>query len=149
MKDTRQGAAAIVFLVYYACALAFILYCLFTRRPERYIFGVFTFAFIRFGANVASLGWAIHLYDDFNWLIASLILGAEGEPSSKSSLITGYFALIISILFCIVGYEKEKLGDSVFYPEIPKGRNRCLHRLSHISLWFEYSELDQHQHRRD
>lgn len=79
MKDQRQGAAAIVFLVLYACALAFIFYCLFTRRAKRYIFGVMIFAMIRLGANIAALGWAINLYDNFDWLIASLILGAEGE----------------------------------------------------------------------
>jgi hypothetical protein len=37
------------------------------------------FAMIRLGANIAALGWAINLYDNFDWLIASLILGAEGE----------------------------------------------------------------------
>ena len=83
MKDRRQGAAAIVFLVFYACALSFILYCLFTRRAKRYIFGVFTFAVIRLGANIASLGWAIKLYDNFDWLVASLILGAEGQSQSS------------------------------------------------------------------
>lgn len=52
----------------------------------------------------------------------------------------GYFALVITILFCIVGYEKETFGSSLFYPDIPKGRNQCLHRFTHISFWFEWSE---------
>lgn len=79
MKDPRQGAAAIVFLVFYLLAFAFTLFCLFTRRAKRHIFSVFIFNLIRIGANIASLGWAIHLYDNFDWLIASLILGTEGE----------------------------------------------------------------------
>jgi cobalamin synthase len=74
MKDPRQGAAAIVFLVFYLLAFAFTLFCLFTRRAKRHIFSVFIFNLIRIGANIASLGWAIHLYDNFDWLIASLIL---------------------------------------------------------------------------
>jgi hypothetical protein len=79
MKDKRQGSAAIVFLVYYVFAFSFLLYLIVTRRPKRYIFGPLLFAFIRLGANIASLGWAINLYTNFDWLIASLILGAEGE----------------------------------------------------------------------
>lgn len=81
IKDKRQGAAAIVFLVYYTFAFAFLLYLITTRRAKRYILGPFLFAFIRLGANIASLGWAINLYDNFDWLVASLILGAEGELS--------------------------------------------------------------------
>lgn len=79
MKDPRQGSAAIVFLVFYVLTLAWTLCTLFTRRGKRYIFSVFTFNIIRVGANIAALGWAIHLYDNFDWLIASLILGTEGE----------------------------------------------------------------------
>lgn len=79
MKDPRQGAAAIVFLIFYLFAFAFTLFCLFTRRAKRHIFSVFVFNLIRIGANISSLGWAIHLYDNFDWLIASLILGTEGE----------------------------------------------------------------------
>lgn len=85
MKDPRQGSAAIVFLVFYTLTLAWHLYCLFTRRAKRYIFSVFTFNVIRVGANIASLGWAIHLYDNFDWLIASLILGTEGEQPCPTS----------------------------------------------------------------
>jgi cobalamin synthase len=79
MKDPRQGAAAIVFLIFYLFAFAFTLFCLFTRRAKRHIFSVFIFNVIRIGANIASLGWAIHLYENFDWFIASLILGTEGE----------------------------------------------------------------------
>lgn len=79
MKDPRQGAAAIVFLVFYVLAFAFTLYCLFTRRGKRYIFSAFLFNLLRIGANISSLGWAIHLYENFDWLVASLILGTEGE----------------------------------------------------------------------
>lgn len=79
MKDPRQGAAAIVFLVFYVLAFGFTLFCLFTRRGKRHVFCVFSFNLIRIGANIASLGWAIHLYDNFDWLVASLILGTEGE----------------------------------------------------------------------
>jgi hypothetical protein len=51
---------------------------MFTRRPKRVIFSIFIFNIIRIGANIAALGWAISLYDNFDWLIASLILGTEG-----------------------------------------------------------------------
>jgi hypothetical protein len=86
MKDPRQGAAAIVFLTFYLLAFAFTIFCLFTRRAKRHIFSVFIFNLIRIGANIASLGWAIHLYDDFDWLVASLILGTEGEYCQVSEL---------------------------------------------------------------
>lgn len=79
MKDARQGGASIVFLIYYAFTVGYLLYLMSTRRPKRYLISSIIFALIRFGANIASLGWAIHLYDNFDWLIASLILGAEGE----------------------------------------------------------------------
>jgi cobalamin synthase len=79
MRDPRQGAAAIVFLVFYVLAFAFTVYCLFTRRGKRYVFSAFLFNLLRIGANIASLGWAIHLYDNFDWLVASLILGTEGK----------------------------------------------------------------------
>lgn len=85
MKDQRQGAAAVVFLIFYAIVSVFITYSLSTRRAKRYIFGVLTFSLIRLGANIATLGWAIHLYDNFDWLVASLILGAEGESRSRTS----------------------------------------------------------------
>jgi hypothetical protein len=78
MKDPRQGSAAAVFLIYYVAAFAFTLYCLFTRRGKRHVFAVFSFNLIRIGANIAALGWSIHLYDNFDWLIASVILGTEG-----------------------------------------------------------------------
>jgi cobalamin synthase len=84
MKDPRQGAAASVFLVFYVLAFVFTVFCLFTRRGKRHIFCVFSFNLIRVGANVASLGWAIHLYDNTDWLVASLILGTEGESAGKS-----------------------------------------------------------------
>lgn len=42
--------------------------------------------------------------------------------------------------FLIVGYEKETFGTSMLYPDIPKGRNKCLHRFTHIAFWFEWSE---------
>jgi cobalamin synthase len=79
MKDPRQGAAAIVFLVFYVLAFAFTVYCLVTRRGKRHVFSVFLFNLLRIGANISSLGWAIHLYDNFDWLVASLILGTEGK----------------------------------------------------------------------
>ena len=79
MKDNRQGSAAIVFLIYYAIAFVFLLYLIVARRPKRYIFSPMFFSFLRLGAQIATLGWAIQLYENFNWLVASLILGAEGE----------------------------------------------------------------------
>lgn len=43
------------------------------------------------------------------------------------------------IRFIIVGYEKETFGTSLLYPDIPEGRNKCLHRFTHIAFWFEWS----------
>ncbi len=79
IQDVRQGAASIVFLVAYTLLTALTLFGLIARRPLRRFLGPFIFSFIRIGANIASLGWSISLYDNFDWLIASLILGAEGE----------------------------------------------------------------------
>jgi hypothetical protein len=42
--------------------------------------------------------------------------------------------------FIIVGYEKETFGTSMLYPDIPEGRNKCLHRFTHVAFWFEWSE---------
>lgn len=97
MKDKRQGAASIVFLIYYSFIFSFLTYLIVTRRPKRYIFGPIFFAFLRLGANIASLGWAIHLYENFDWLIASLILGAEGEsmPSPQREKASFPFLLMI------------------------------------------------------
>lgn len=104
MKDTRQGAASIVFIVFYTFTLAFVSYCLFTRRAKRYVFALFLFNIIRLGANIASLGWSIYLYENIAWLTAALILGTEGASayglSCEMELITslGYFALVLAIL---------------------------------------------------
>jgi hypothetical protein len=43
--------------------------------------------------------------------------------------------------FLIVGYEKEAFGTSVFYPDIPEGRNKCMHRFTHAAFWFEWSKF--------
>jgi hypothetical protein len=49
--------------------------------------------------------------------------------------------LVVSMLFCIVRYEKEILGSSVvFYPEILEGRNQWLHRMTHVTFWLEWSK---------
>jgi len=157
MKDPRQGAAASVFLVFYVLAFVFTVFCLFTRRGKRHIFCVFSFNLIRIGANIAALGWAIHLYDNFNWLIASLILGTEGKSAWHSKYTpdvprllrarSWYPVSCLTRLWCdadgsfiIVGYEKEAFGTSLFYPDIPEGRSKCMHRFTHVSFWFEWSK---------
>lgn len=104
MKDTRQGAASIVFIVFYTFTLAFVSYCFFVRRAKRYVFALFLFNIIRLGANIASLGWSIYLWENISWLTAALILGTEGASGNGLSckpeltLSLGYFALVLAIL---------------------------------------------------
>jgi len=31
----------------------------------------------------------------------------------------------------------------MLYPDIPEGRNKCLHRFTHVAFWFEWSESDE------
>ncbi len=77
-KDARQGAASIVFFVVFATLTAINIYGLVTRRPKRRFAGSTIFTSIRVGAMIAGIGWSVVLYDNFGWLIASLVLGAEG-----------------------------------------------------------------------
>jgi hypothetical protein len=31
----------------------------------------------------------------------------------------------------------------MLYPDIPEGRNKCLHRFTHVAFWFEWSECPE------
>jgi hypothetical protein len=137
-KDVHQGAAAIVFLIVFAVLAAVNIYGMVTRRPWRLFISGTVFALIRVGANIAGIGWSIVLYDNFAWLIATLVLGAEGEyvtgPASGSLecrlLLTyqlfnppGYFALIFALFLHMYAYEMENFGSSWLAPKTPPGVN--------------------------
>jgi cobalamin synthase len=77
-RDPNQGAAAIVFLIIFTLLSTANLYALSTRRPRKRFIFLLLFCLIRVGGNVAAIGWAVVLYADFDWLIASLVLSAEG-----------------------------------------------------------------------
>jgi CHASE2 domain-containing sensor protein len=87
-KDKRQGSAASVFLALYALLAVSLVIAILTRRPRRHFIFPLIFATIRLGANIAAIGWAVNLYSDFSWLLANIILGAEGQYNHMSELTT-------------------------------------------------------------
>lgn len=103
--DPHEGAAASTFLVLYF--LLWLCACYVVKNKgfkSNYTF-IFTFCLIRLAAQLCAVVFAKLGYEHINWLIAYLILGAEG-----------FFTLILAT-FCFLAYaEYITTGTSVIKP---------------------------------
>ncbi|CAN6648275.1 hypothetical protein TRVA0_023S00364 [Trichomonascus vanleenenianus] len=106
-KDVNEGAAAVTFLVLYVLLIPFAFYAVSQKGLKSPFTTVAFFVLIRIGAQLSGVGFAVVGYENLNWLIAYLILGAEG-----------YFMLILTCMYFYCHSELIKYGRSFFRPTI-------------------------------
>ncbi|KAG5360085.1 hypothetical protein CJU89_3139 [Yarrowia sp. B02] len=136
--DRPLGAAAITFLILYAFALSLSFQIIVKRGIKTRFTMIGLVCLIRVGAQVSGLGFAKYGWEHYQWLIAYLILGAEG-----------YFAIVLAAYHFVAVFEKFVTGDSFLQPKLPtelkerKGSSarydRFVWHLRHdVSIYFHY-----------
>lgn len=103
-----MGAAALTFLVLYCVALAINIYIIIQRGFKTRFTLIALVCLIRIGAQLSGVGFAIQGWENYQWLIAYLILGAEG-----------YFAIVLAAYHFVAVFEKFVTGDSFLKPKLP------------------------------
>lgn len=101
LKHTDSGVAAAVFLALYAIYALVMVYIVYVKGFKTVYTFLMSFPFIRFGSQLCGLVFAIKGIEHYKWLIAYLVLGAEG-----------YFVLILSAFLFLVHAQKRKNGYS-------------------------------------
>lgn len=100
-KETDSGIAASVFLAIYSIYAPFMCYVVY-KRGIRTVYGfIWFFTIIRFAGQLCGVVYAKIGPDYWQWLIAYLVLGAEG-----------YFALILAAFHTTCKGQKHGLGRS-------------------------------------
>lgn len=136
--DKHMGAAALTFLVLYLFALSISIYIVVQRGLKSRFTLIGLVCLIRIGAQVSGVGFSIQGWEHFRWLVAYLILGAEG-----------YFAIVLAAYHFVAVFEKLVTGDSFLQPKLPlelkerKGTSASYDRfvwyLRHdVSIYFHY-----------
>lgn len=100
-KQTDSGVAAAVFLALYSVYSVFMIYVLYKKGFKTVYTWLVAFPIIRFGSQLCGMVFAIVGFEHYNWLIAYLVLGAEG-----------YFVLIMSAFTFIIQSQKHEYGHS-------------------------------------
>lgn len=101
LKHTDSGIAAAVFLALYAIYALVMVYIVHIKGFKTVYTFLMSFPFIRFGSQLCGLVFVIKGIEHYKWLIAYLVLGAEG-----------YFVLILSAFSFLVHAQKRKKGHS-------------------------------------
>ncbi|PSK37211.1 hypothetical protein C7M61_003638 [Candidozyma pseudohaemuli] len=101
LKHTDSGIAAAVFLALYAIYALVMVYIVHVKGFKTVYTFLMSFPFIRLGSQFCGLVFAIKGIEHYKWLIAYLVLGAEG-----------YFVLILSAFSFLVHAQKRKIGYS-------------------------------------
>lgn len=96
-----SGAAAIVFLALYTVFIGFMIYVVSRKGFKTVYLFLLLFPVIRFGGQLCGMMYAILGAQHWQWLIAYLVLGAEG-----------YFALILAAFNFVCRAQKEMYGTS-------------------------------------
>ncbi|QNP96817.1 Hypothetical protein YALI2_C00470g [Yarrowia lipolytica] len=133
-----MGAAALTFLVLYLFALIICIYILIQRGFKTRFSFIALVCLIRVGAQISGVGFSIQGWEHYEWLIAYLILGAEG-----------YFAIVLAAYHFVAVFERLVTGDSFLHPKLPlelkerKGPSasydRFVWHLRHdVSFYFHY-----------
>ncbi|QRG40277.1 hypothetical protein FDK38_004741 [Candidozyma auris] len=107
-KHEDSGIAAAIFLALYTIYSAFMIYVLYNKGIKSIYTFLFTFALIRLGSQVCGVGFAIVGVENVDWLIAYLVLGAEG-----------YFVLILCAFRFVSRAQETDFGHSWVLQEGP------------------------------
>lgn len=100
-KHEDSGIAAAIFLALYSLFSLFMIYVIYKKGFKTVYSWLITFPVIRFGSQLCGMVFAIVGIEHYNWLIAYLVLGAEG-----------YFVLILAAFNFVVHAQKEVFGRS-------------------------------------
>lgn len=100
-KTPDSGIAASVFLSVYVIFTCFTSFIVFTKGFKTPYTVLFVFGIIRVGAQLCGVVFAVLGFDHYKWLIAYLILGAEG-----------YFALILGSFYFVCKAQRMEVGHS-------------------------------------
>lgn len=120
--DKDMAAAAITYLALYVFALAVNIYILYQRGFKTRFTLIAIVCVIRIGAQLSGVGFSVEGYDHYQWLIAYLILGAEG-----------YFSIVLAAYHFVAVFEKYVAGSSFLRPNVPIE----LQKLSGVGGWFK------------
>lgn len=105
-----EGIAASIFLALYVIYSAFAIYIVFQKGLKSVYTSLLFFGVIRVGAQLSGVAFSSLGLDHWQWLVAYLVLGAEG-----------YFALIISVFYLYSHCLRNAFGYSFIEYKI-KGR---------------------------
>jgi hypothetical protein len=113
-QDPNSGAAAVVYLVLYVALLinSLVIIIKYVGWKTRFT-ALFVFCIIRIASQICGIGFATVSYGDFNWLIAYLVLGAEG-----------YFVIVLSGFHFLCTFLERKLGETWLRPKLPAGLSK-------------------------
>ncbi|KAG5368103.1 hypothetical protein CJU90_0291 [Yarrowia sp. C11] len=136
--DKDMGAAALTFLVLYLIALIISVYILVQRGIKSRFTFIAIVCLIRVGAQLSGVGFSIQGFEHYQWLIAYLILGAEG-----------YFSIVLAAYHFVAVFETHVTGNSFLRPTLPlelksgKGARASHNRFSwylrhNTSLYFHF-----------
>lgn len=100
-KTPDSGIAASVFLSVYVIYTFFTSYIVVTKGFKTTYTMLFVFGIIRVGAQLCGVAFAVLGFEHYQWLIAYLILGAEG-----------YFTLILASFYFICKAQHSEVGHS-------------------------------------
>ncbi|CAN6624569.1 hypothetical protein TRVA0_010S00342 [Trichomonascus vanleenenianus] len=104
-KDVNAGAASTTFLVLYLILTVFTSNAVFRQGVKSPYTIVLIFGLIRLGAQLSGIGFAVAGYQEYKWLIAYLIMGAEG-----------YFVLLLCVFHFYCYSEEIAFGWSSLRP---------------------------------
>lgn len=100
-EDKDLGIAASVYLGLYLIFLGVAIYVL-IQRGWKTRFTFFTiYGLIRVGGQISGIGFATQGLEHYQWLIAYIVLSAEG-----------YFTLVLSSLFFLIKVQETTFGSS-------------------------------------
>lgn len=106
--DKHMGAAALTFLILYLLALSLSIYVVLQRSLKSRFTLIGLVCLIRVGAQLSGVGFSIQGWERYEWLIAYLVLGAEG-----------YFAIVLAAYHFLSVFEKLVTGNSFLQPKLP------------------------------
>jgi len=114
-QDNASGAAATVFLILYVFLFSYTCYVISRMGWKTTYTAVFMFCIIRIGAQLSGVGFSVEGYNNINWLIAYLVLGAEG-----------YFALVLTAFHFLCRFQDETVGYSYLRPKLTNEQKKTM-----------------------
>lgn len=109
-------APAALFLALYLCYWVLLVYMYATKQAtlkSRWTFILFHVT-LRIAGQICGIGFAVvswaHFNERLNWLIAYLVMSAEG-----------YFSLVLCAYRFLIVWQNLRLGESAIEPHVPKG----------------------------